>query len=56
MSVKIIVKITKNKDGTDFYIDRKNWFPEKVEHDAAAWLSEAIHNTLVAMKEKVSKP
>jgi hypothetical protein len=56
MSVKIIVKIRENKDGTDFHIDRKNWFPAKVEHDAAVWLAEAIRNTLVAMREKAIKP
>jgi hypothetical protein len=55
MSVKVIVKITKNKEGADFYIDIKNWFPQKVEHDAAVWLCKAINGTLVAIRDKTFK-
>jgi hypothetical protein len=54
MSVKVVVKI-KGKDGIDIYIDRKNWFPTKPEHDAAVWLCKAITNTLVTLKEKAAK-
>lgn len=55
MSVKVVVKITETKDGSKFHIDRKNWFPTKIEHDAAVWLCTSIRDTLLALKEKEAR-
>jgi len=55
MSVKVVVKITEKKDGSKFHIDKKNWFPTKIEHDAAVWLCTSIRDTLLALKEKEAR-